>query len=361
MNILVRAPNWIGDQILAYPFFYYLRRAYPRAHIASVCVPWVSDLQFRNMVNEIFVLDRPLKDGIAEKMRVLESGARELRARSWDLAFSLPNSFSAAWLLYRAGAKVRRGYRVDGRGILLNDGLRWDAASTRHRAQAYLDLLPSPESGESPRHPATEFWGVPPENDLDPGTPGELESFNADLEWPVSVTGRLEPPREPYWVLAPGSTAESRRWPLEYFAELAERIGRETGWLGIIVGGAAEAKLAARLSGGAEMRLRDWTAMSSVAGLASVFRNAKFTLTNESGLAHVAALSGSFVQIVCGAADPRRTRPIGPGRVQVSVNPVDCWPCERNVCLQPAGLKLQCLAGIKPERVWEEVQSGTRS
>ena len=28
-KILIRAPNWIGDQILAYPCFQYLRAGYP--------------------------------------------------------------------------------------------------------------------------------------------------------------------------------------------------------------------------------------------------------------------------------------------------------------------------------------------
>jgi ADP-heptose:LPS heptosyltransferase len=141
---------------------------------------------------------------------------------------------------------------------------------------------------------------------------------------------------------------------------LAGQVARSTGMRCVIVGGPAEAPIAEKLLDALNVSgktlFEDWTARGTVADLWPVFRGARFTLTNESGLAHVAALCGSFVQIVCGAADPRRTRPLGPGRVQVAINPVECWPCERNVCTQPPTKYIQCLRGIAPETVWEEIQ-----
>ena len=41
--------------MLAYPFFYFLRRAFPTARIRVVCVPWVSSIQFLDLVNEAAV------------------------------------------------------------------------------------------------------------------------------------------------------------------------------------------------------------------------------------------------------------------------------------------------------------------
>ena len=356
-SILVRAPNWIGDQVLAYPFFYYLRCAFPKAHITSVCVPWVEDLQFRDLVNEVVVLPRVLKEGWRDRFSGLETTSRKLKQmRSWDLGISLPNSLSAAWLIFRAGAKKRRGYKVDGRALLLNDGLKWDPSSRMHRAQAYVELLPE---AERPARPAKEFWGIPPANDLESRISGELNQFNPRRSWPTADV--LEPPEGPYWVLGPGSTAVSRRWPEEYFTVLARQISDQTGWPGIIVGGAKEAPIAARLCEDRSLRLKDWTARGSITSLSKIFSQAKITVCNESGLAHVASLCGSPVQIICGAADPRRTEPIGPGKIRVMVNPVDCWPCERNTCSQPPELQLQCLKGIRPDAVWEEMKRAIRT
>jgi len=364
MNILVRAPNWIGDQVMAYPFFHFLRKRYPRDRIVSVCVPWVQDLQFRNLIDDVVVVRPPLEHerSLWSRLGALERVGKELKNKGpWGLGITLPNSFGTAWTLWRAGVEARRGYALEGRGILLNDARPWreseSATFQRHRAQAYVDLL---SEGDSPAPEVRGFWGTPPDNDLDPWIRGELERFPAEEAWPDVMA--LEPPSEPYWVLAPGATAESRRWSEDQFAALARRVGAETGWPGVIVGGPKEAPIAARLTarlqGDRQAKLKDWTARGPVTSLHRLFSQARFTVTNESGLAHVASLCGSSVQIVCGAADPRRTKPIGPGRVQVTVNAVDCWPCEKNHCSQPEGRYLQCLKGIHERDVWDEISKG---
>lgn len=357
-SILVRAPNWIGDQVLAYPFFYYLRRAWPHARITAVCVDWVADLQYRDLVDEVYVLPRPLEDGLISRFRAVHAGARELRARGgWDLGIALPNSFSAGWLLYASGSRQRRGYRTEGRGWLLNDGVIWDANPARHRAQAYLDLLPAPAR---PERPAREFWGIYPEDELDPMIAGELKEFQPLHSWPHAKDAPLPKglEREPYWVIAPGATASSRRWGLDRFANLVRTISSATGWRGVVVGGAKEAALFQELQSLVGGGLTDCTALGPPSSTWRIFKNAKFTVCNESGLSHLAALCGSSVHIICGAADPRRTKPLGPGRVQVSVNAVECWPCEKNSCFQSGEKVLQCLRGIAHETVWEEIRRG---
>lgn len=358
LNILVRSPNWIGDQVLAYPFFYRLRQRFKDAKITAVCVPWVADVQFKNCVDAIHVLPRPTTLKIRDKVKVLYNTSAALKAQSqWDLAISLPNSFSSAALLWGAGARLRRGYGHEGRGIFLNDRLDWKKGGALHRAQAYLDLVPAANKWGADAGDASAFFDEPPLQDLDEPKRGELSRFDFKTEWPGFEA--LAIPKEPYWILAPGATAESRRWPIEYFVALAENIIQKTGWKGLIIGGPSEAPLAASLI----MRvdgLEDWTAQGAIPSLAPLFAGAKMSVTNESGLAHVAALCGSFVQIICGAADPRRTRPIGPGRVQVAVNPVDCWPCERNHCHQPRESAIRCLRGIEPSGVWGEIERGLR-
>lgn len=329
-RILVRAPNWVGDQVLAYPFFYYLRKAFPDAWIASACVNWVSDLQFMSLVNEVI----PLPNGFFKKVR-------EARTRgAWDLGIALPNSFSAALFLKMSRCRVVRGYRHDARGFLLDEAIAWKRDPSRHRSQAYLDLVSEvlPDGLSAP-----SFWALPGSH------------FDATREWPRAQA--LEPPSEKYWVLAPGSKAESRRWPVERYLALARKIAAETSLIGVIVGGADEAPLAEVLLKDRDIKLISLVAQGKVSSLWKVFAGARFTVCNESGLAHVASLCGSPVEIICGAADPRRTQPIGPGPVKVMVNAVDCWPCERNVCHERGERYLQCLRGIEPNAVWGEIKN----
>lgn len=164
------------------------------------------------------------------------------------------------------------------------------------------------------------------------------------------------PPQQDYWIFAPGSAAESRRWPVERFASLAEMIFQKTGWKGLIVGGAAETE-AGRILGELPGML-DCTAYGPVNTYAKLFRHARFSVANDSGLAHVASLCGSRVFITWGAGDARRTAPIGPGQASLTFNPVECWPCERNICYKEGADRLLCLRGIQPEQVWKEIESG---
>ena len=351
-KILVRAPNWIGDQILAYPCFQYLRAGYPSAQITAVCQPWVASVQFRHLVDAVYVLPQPTGTSVWARARALEAGARALRARGpWDLGLCLPNSFSSAWLFVRAGVRWRRGYATDGRGFLLHDRLAWETHSQQHRAQAYVHVLPA---AVRPQGPIQNFWEESTHDGTTPHTSGVGHQFDARRAWPVEAL--IEPPSYPYWVLAPGSMAVSRRWPVERFAALARHLAHTTGLTGLVVGGTAEVAVAEQLCQDPLCQLMDCTARGPVAAYWQVLRQARFTVSNDSGLAHVAALCGSPVYIVWGAGDPDKTRPLGPGAVRVLSNPVDCWPCERNVCCQPPARTLACLRGIQAEAVWKEIE-----
>ena len=256
--------------------------------------------------------------------------------------------------MFRAGAKERVGYEGDGRGLLLTRKLSARWLEQNHRADSYLSLLPNRAAIR-----ATDFWGEEAENELDPPVPGVIPRFPAEKEWHLEKA--VEPPIEPYWVLAPGSNAESRRWPVESYLTLAHRISSETKLRGVVIGGPSEATLADRLCDDRTLRLKNLTAQGSAASYWKVFRNAKLTVANDSGLAHIAALCGSPVQVIWGAGDPKRTEPIGPGKVRVIFNPIDCWPCEKNQCQRTTGAKLECLKGLSPDLVWKEIQSGFKS
>lgn len=361
MKILVRCPNWIGDQVLAYPFFYYLRKTFPSAKIVAACSAWVGSVQFRKLVDQVYILPKAENASVLAKWKALEKAAKDLREDGpWDLGFCLPNSFSSAWLLTRSGVKRRCGYAADGRSFLLSDAIALPRSGVPHRSEAYAHLLFKVAStygkAEIAKSPVRDFWGLESQNPLDPRIPGVLSAFDAEKEW--APAEKIAPPSGRFWVLAPGSTAESRRWPRERFAALARRVAESTGWSGIIVGGPAEGEVAHALASDPDLKLIDSTGKGSVASYWKVFRQAEFTLANDSGLAHIASLCGGFVYVVWGAGDPRRTEPQGPGKVRLMMNPVECWPCESNFCSQPPGKALQCLNGISPDGVWKGIQSG---
>jgi heptosyltransferase-2 len=142
---------------------------------------------------------------------------------------------------------------------------------------------------------------------------------------------------------------------------LAKKIASTTGYPGYVVGGPAEKPIAQNLTTDPSLRLTDWTGSGAVSRYWKIFRHAQWTVSNDSGLAHVAALCGSAVHVVWGGGNPKRTEPMGPGKVQISFNPIDCWPCERNLCMQSPSQKLACLSGISAEEIWKEIYVGIKN
>ncbi len=361
MKLLVRSPNWIGDQVLAYPFFHFLRQKYPSAKITVVCVPWVESLQFRHLVDEVVTLPKIQKTpgalGLYRSLRDLNEVAQELRVRfgPWDEAYVLPPSFSSAWITKQMQVPRRYGVPGEFRKFLLTE--RPAGKDYPHRADQYVALL---GEGFLRTKRGSHFFGVPPVAALDEkeGEPGELSHFDFKREWILKKDDAMvESPREPYWVMAPGSVAASRRWDRSAFVEIARKIAANTGWRGVIIGGPAESVLADELCSYRELRLVDRTAQGSVAGLAELLAGAKFTISNDSGLAHVSAICGAPTFITWGAGNPQHTLPIGPGQVRAFFNPIECWPCEKNKCPRPLVEQNACLKGIHADFVWQEIEA----
>lgn len=337
-TILVRAPNWIGDQILAYPFFFHLRNAYPSAKIISVCVPWVKSIQYKGLVDEVVVL--PVEKGAYRKLHALKETARSIRRihGSIDIAFSLPNSFSSALLLFLTRASQRVGYSGDLRSFLLTHRPLQD--NEKHRSVTYLDLLAARHSVEGEL--------------VFPKTEAEFRSLGWNIQAGLTLTNTLP---ESYFVFAPGSQAESRRWPEDRFLELSDLLWSSLRIKTVLVGGPKEAPLAERMSRGRQEWVVDAVAKTEVAGLVPVLMGAKGVIANDSGLAHLASFCGARVVIPWGAGDPRHTLPLGPGRVEHRVHVVECWPCEKNLCRFTDSRRNQCLNGLTVEAMWELVSA----
>ena len=110
-RILVVAPAWVGDMVMAESLFQSLHRQYPDAVLDVLAPRWTLPL-LRFMPEVSGGIALPLGHGelgLAERYRI----GRDLRARSYDLALVLPGSLKSApgALLrgHRHQARLRRG------------------------------------------------------------------------------------------------------------------------------------------------------------------------------------------------------------------------------------------------------------
>jgi heptosyltransferase-3 len=101
-----------------------------------------------------------------------------------------------------------------------------------------------------------------------------------------------------------------KRWPVEHFAALGERLAAERGARLVLLAGPGDepllAELQARLPVHASALAVQWGQAGALA------RGAALYVGNDTGLTHVASASGAAVLAIFGPSDPRRYAPFAP-------------------------------------------------
>ena len=141
MKILVRAPNWVGDAVMAIPALEAIRRTHAGDEICILARPVVADLlSGQPFADRILQYDfRGRHQGWLGREKLVA----ELRKEKFDIAVLLQNAFEAAWLAWRAGIPERIGYARDARGPLLTKAIPvpQDGEIPKHESHYYLELL----------------------------------------------------------------------------------------------------------------------------------------------------------------------------------------------------------------------------
>ena len=130
----IRAPNWLGDAVMALPAMAAVRAGYPGASLAVAAIPSVAPL---------FLEQTAVGPDEVLTVETANGARRSSRAGRFDAVVLLPNSFRSAWVARRAGIAERWGYRAGARGWLLT------RAVARPRGRVHqADVLPA--SGRVP-------------------------------------------------------------------------------------------------------------------------------------------------------------------------------------------------------------------
>jgi heptosyltransferase-2 len=328
-RILVRAPNWVGDVVMATPALRALKKAHPQARITVEARPFLRDL-----VDGLPYVDEFLPDP-GKSFAALRERVRGLRERRFDWALILPASHSSALAPFLAGIPLRVGYSRD----------------LVRRAMIHRALQPYTEDGRRVPNSMIERYlevtrAVGCEDDgreLDVPLPEVArESLAARLEAAEAAKG------EPLLLAVPGANyGSSKLWPAEHFASACDELARRRGFLTVIAPGPGEEPLAHAIQDA--MRTRAVVLEeppTSLAELAALTERSSLVLTNDTGPRHIAVALGVPTVVVMGPTDPRHTAHLLE-RQRVVREDVDCGPCGLKLC--PTDHR--CMTRIEPERV----------
>lgn len=133
-----------------------------------------------------------------------------------------------------------------------------------------------------------------------------------DLSWAAAEAAAFDLP-ERYALLIPGGSAHrpEKRWPAACYAEVADLLS-ECAVTPVLVGGADERDLAREIAGRAGSATIDLTGRTTLFDLAGLADGALLALGNDTGPAHVVAVSGApTLTLFSGASDPALCAPVG--------------------------------------------------
>ncbi len=152
--------------------------------------------------------------------------------------------------------------------------------------------------------------------------------------------------------LNPGAFRESRRWPISHWKELIRLINEKYSEAEIFINGnkkEMEAAKSLKISKNVHMT----HGLFSMSELAALFSYMDVSVSNDSGLMHLAAAAGSKIVAVFSGWDeiPKYLPYINPSAYRIATNQnlnLKCKkPCYKNKCPNPI-----CLINIEPEYVF---------
>ena len=308
------APNWIGDALMAQPLLARLREDRPGVKLDVLAPEWVAPVA-RRMPEVDEVIAVPFHHGALQLGSRWKLG-RTLKRRGYREAVVLPNSWKAALVPFFADIPLRTGYVGESRYGLLN---RLHRKPDRRMRQHYARLAEAP--GDEPRQPLAQ------------------PCLKVDAGQVAATCARFQV-LQPYAVLCPGAEyGPAKRWP--YFAELAPRLGIAA----VLLGSSNDAAAAAGIDG------RNLVGKTTLDEAIDLIAGARYVVTNDSGLMHVAAALGRPLVALFGSSSPEKTPPQS-DRARVLWLKPECSPCFQREC--PLG-HFRCMREIGVDQVLAEV------
>lgn len=326
MNVIIRAPNWIGDAVLSLPALHCIHLNYPDSQIWMAARGWVRDLfQSLNYIEGTI----PVPDSVS--LTNLIRAAGNLKKYNFKTGLLLTNSFSSALLFFAARIPNRWGYAKDGRKFLLTrTPSPIKNKSQSHHVYYYLNLL----EGLGLKTLTPELSFPVPESAVQKAI-SLLQTNGINLDHPLIVFN-------------PGAAyGTSKQWPASSFAQLGSMLQKSINAEIILVGAQSELGVGKAIE--AQMQKKPYVIIgqTSLMELAGVLKTASLVVSNDSGPMHLANAIHTPVVALFGPTNPQVTGPLQPPAVVIKKE-VPCWPCKNREC----PLDHRCMLEISPEEVF---------
>ena len=319
-RILIVNVNWLGDVLFSTVSIKAIRRRFPESFIASMVVPRCKEMLEGNPnLDEIIIFDEEGEHkGIIGKIKFIFL----LKKRHFDTVFLFHRSFTRLFLCYLAGIPERIGYWRRKGGFLLTKKIE-PPPSGIHRADYYLNLVK--EAGIEITETGCDFFLS--EDARDSVSRFLEENGVKRSDFLISVN--------------PGANWSLKRWPLDRFAELSDRLIERYNAKIVITGSQSDIKLAQEITDKMKHTPIIASGRTNLKELGALFRFSDLVISADTGPMHIAVCMQTPLIALFGPTSPDITGPYaarGPTKViqkDVGCN-IPCYnlDCKQNRCMQ---------------------------
>jgi heptosyltransferase-2 len=334
-SVLIVAPAWVGDMVMAHSLVRLLQTMRPGVAI-DMLAPRSSAPLGERMEGVRAVISMPLGHGdlgLSERWSL----GRRLRDNQYAQAIVLPNSFKSALVPWWARVPIRTGWHGEARYGLLNDRRRLDPQRYGLMIERFMALGVGADAQLPDAYPQPEL--------------------RADADNAARLSAEFGLGDAGITALCPGAEfGPAKRWPAMHYAAVAaarSALGEQVLLLGSPADRpACDEILACVTRAQGAQRVINLAGRTSLLDAIDLLSLADRVITNDSGLMHVACAVQRPVVAVFGSTSPAFTPPLGDKAVVVR-NDLPCSPCFERTC--PLG-HLNCLVRLLPEQVLAEIR-----
>lgn len=305
-NILIIKPSSLGDIVLALPALAALRRSFPDARISWLVRPeFTALLRNHPHLDDIIAFDRKLLGKAWFNPRACSALihlVRRLRTGRFDVVFDFQGLFRTASLAWLSGCRRRFG-SAEAREfahVFYTQKVSQDLVSA-HLVDYYMKIIRAAGAGDS----SVDF----------------VLSLEPEAMRSVArMLARHNVLHNGYAVFVPGSAHEDKCWPVERFAELAEKVAAKFGLSIVATGVQSEAQVVERLSSLANVPVMNLAGQTSLDELMVLLKEARLVVSNDTGPGHIAAAMGVPLVLIFGRSNPIRVGPYGRKQCIVAID-----------------------------------------
>jgi heptosyltransferase-1 len=304
MKVAIVKLSSLGDVIHALPVARALRRGVPRLHLT-----WIVEAREYALLDGHPDLDvvMPVDTRLWRRLIRRPAGARQvlgkvrrlrgrIRAARFDVALDLQGLMKSGLLTAYTGAPLRIGFSADHcrerlNCLFTNRRVRPPARAV-HVVDQYLSLLAPLGVDPGP----VEFH-VP----IPPASTRRMDEF-------LGEQGVKR--RDLLVAINPGAGRDNKRWPVEHFRALAERLAQEPNIRILLLWGPDEVHMARQIRDGLAARAI-LAPPTDLHELAAILRRAALMVANDTGPLHLAAALGTPSLGLFGPTRAERNGPYG--------------------------------------------------